>query len=138
MISKELIQSFSSAVHPLCRLTDSQVALFFRTEDGRTALPGSAKRSRSYPGVDSKGTYRNGERLYSLASQAPEHHALRVPPPAVCGPAAMPRKRISRPFPISIPTHIPFPAAERFPGRSWCLCVCQKCRDRTPALLMLP
>jgi len=31
------------------------------------ALPGSAKLSRSYPGVDSKGTYRNGERLYQHA-----------------------------------------------------------------------
>ena len=49
------IQSFSSAVHPLCRLTDSQVALFFRAEDGRIAFPGSAKLSRSYPGVDSNG-----------------------------------------------------------------------------------
>ena len=61
------VQSFSSAVHPLCRLTDSQVALFFRAEDGRIALLGSAKLSRSYPGVDSKGTYRNGERLYMQA-----------------------------------------------------------------------
>jgi len=60
---KQRVQSFSSAVHPLCRLTDSQVALFFRAEDGRIALLGSAKLSRSYPGVDSKGTYRNGERL---------------------------------------------------------------------------
>jgi len=53
------IQSFSSAVHPLCRLTDSQVALFFRAEDGRIAFPGSAKLSRSYPGVDSKSTPNN-------------------------------------------------------------------------------
>jgi len=27
------VQYFSSAVHPLCRLTDSQVALFFSAED---------------------------------------------------------------------------------------------------------
>jgi len=58
------VQSFSSAVHPFRRLTDSEVALFFRAEDGKIALPGSAKLSRSYSGVDSKGTYRNGERLY--------------------------------------------------------------------------
>jgi len=58
------VQSFSSAVHPFRRLTDSEVALFFRAEDGKIALSGSAKLSRSYPGVDSKGTYRNGERLY--------------------------------------------------------------------------
>jgi len=37
------VQSFSSAIHPFCRLTDSQVALFFRAEECRIALPGSAK-----------------------------------------------------------------------------------------------
>jgi len=63
------VQSFSSAVYPFRRLTDSQVALFFRAEDGRTALLGFAKLSRSSRGVDinSKGTYRNGDRLYCIA-----------------------------------------------------------------------
>ena len=65
-----MLQSFSSAVHPCLRLTGTEIALFFRAEDGRIALPGSAKLSRSYPGVDSKGTYRNGERLYFDAPSA--------------------------------------------------------------------
>jgi len=67
---RKVLQSFSSAVHPCRRLTGTEVALFSRAEDGRVALPGSAKLSRSYPGVDSKGTYRNGERLYFDAPSA--------------------------------------------------------------------
>ena len=59
-----LVQSFSNAIHPFRRLTNSQVALFFRAEDGRIGLPVSAMMSRYYAGVHSKGSYRNGERLY--------------------------------------------------------------------------
>jgi len=59
-----LLRSISSAVHPCRRLTGTEEAFFFRAEDGTISLPGSAKLSRSYPGLDSKGTYRNGERLY--------------------------------------------------------------------------
>jgi len=58
------IQSFSNAIHPFRRLTNPQVALFFRAEDGRIGLPVSAMMSRYYAGVHSKGSYRNGERLY--------------------------------------------------------------------------
>ena len=58
------LQSFSSAIHPFRRLTNPQVALVFRAEDGRIALGASAMMSRYYAGVYSKGSYRNGERLY--------------------------------------------------------------------------
>jgi len=58
------LQSFSSAIHHLYCLTDFQVDLFFRAEDGRIALSGIAKLSRSYPGVDSKRPYRKGDILY--------------------------------------------------------------------------
>jgi len=61
----DLQYSFSSAVHPFFRLTDSQGALCFGSEEARIALPGTAKQSRSYPGVNSAGTYRNRDRLYS-------------------------------------------------------------------------
>ena len=46
-----LVQSFSNAIHPFRRLTNSQVALFFRAEDGRIGLPVSAMMSRYYAGV---------------------------------------------------------------------------------------
>ena len=40
------VQSFSNAVHPFRRLTNPQVALFFRAKDGRIALSASAMMSR--------------------------------------------------------------------------------------------
>jgi len=70
------VQSFYGAVHPCRRLTGIEVALFFRAEDGRIALPGSAKLSHSYPGVDSKSTYRNGERLYRCAAVGGGHRRI--------------------------------------------------------------
>jgi len=42
------VQSLSNAVHPFRRLTNPQVALFFRVEDSRIALPASAMMSCSY------------------------------------------------------------------------------------------
>jgi len=62
--SEFTIQSFSNAIHPFRPLTNPQVALFFRAEDGRIGLPVSAMMPRYYAGVHSKGSYRNGERLY--------------------------------------------------------------------------
>jgi len=50
--STTTVQSFSSVVHAGRRLTGTNVALFFRAEEGRIALPGSAKLSRSYQGMD--------------------------------------------------------------------------------------
>jgi len=40
------VQFFSNAVHPFRCLTNPQVALFFRAEDGRIALPAGAMMSR--------------------------------------------------------------------------------------------
>lgn len=49
--STTTVQSFSSVVHAGRRLTGTNVALFFRAEEGRIAFPGSAKLPRSYQGM---------------------------------------------------------------------------------------
>jgi len=46
------------AVHPFRHMTDSQVTLSVREEDGRSGVPGIAKVSCSDPGVDHRGIYR--------------------------------------------------------------------------------